>query len=46
MLATAGTDTEGNSVSKYYNPPIITTEDTAIPAKTDKITTLKKNYFN
>lgn len=45
MLTEAWYDTEGNSLSKYYNPPILTTEDTATPVKTDKITELKKNYF-
>jgi len=48
MLATAWVDAEGNSLSKYYNPPIITSETatSTTPVKTDKITTLKKNYFN
>jgi len=47
MLATAGTDAEGNSLSTYYNPPVITNETatTTTPAKTDKISTLKKTYF-
>ncbi len=45
MLATAWTDTEGNSISKYYNPPVILAEKTTAPIKTDKISTLKKNYF-
>jgi len=46
MLATAGTDAEWNSLSTYYNPPVIR-NDWAIttPVKTDKISTLKKNYF-
>ncbi len=47
-LQSAWVDAEWNSLSKYYNPPVITNETatTTTPVKTDKITTLKKNYFN
>lgn len=45
MLATAGTDAEWNSLSTYYNPPVLVAEKTTAPVKTDKISTLKKNYF-
>ena len=44
MLATAWVDAEWNSLSKYYNPPVII-QDQIAPQKTDKISTLKKNYF-
>lgn len=43
MLATAGTDAEGNSLSTYYNPPVIVDEIKTLP--TNNIETLKKNYF-
>jgi hypothetical protein len=46
MLATAGTDAEWNSLSTYYNPPVIRNAGASTtPVKTDKISTLKKTYF-
>ena len=45
MLATAWTDVEWNSPAKYYNPPVIASEQTTPTSTTDKIITLKKKYF-
>ena len=45
MLATAWTDVEWNSLSKYYNPPIIVAEAPKVTTPTNKRDTYKKNYF-
>jgi len=44
-LQSAWVDADWNSLSKYYNPPVIASEQTTPTSTTDKIITLKKKYF-